>query len=189
MSTRLSAFLKWVTGALALLVAGVALLQLLGNFFVREITEAVDMGAPEAAPAAALGRPAPFFRLPDLDGKPVEISDFRGRPLVVAFWAAWNPAAADQLKILDAYAAKGETPFAILAISSQEDHSAVTSFVRRGGYRVPVLIDEKGAVGERYKAHILPATYFIDAEGIVRDAAVGVLSAETLVDKSAAILR
>ena len=97
---------------------------------------------------------------------------------------------ADQIKILDDHLAKnGEALFKIIAISSQEDRSAVANFINRGGYRVQILLDETGEVGGKYEARNLPATYFIDKNGIARDVFVGILSEKMLVEKIEQLLK
>ena len=138
-----------------------------------------------------IGKQAPFFDLPTIAGDHVRISDFIETPLVVVFWSTWNTAAADQIHILDQYLSRQGTQslVKIIAIDSQEDRSVVSSFMARGGYSVPTLVDTSGSVSEAYHIKSLPTMYFIARDGTIRDAYVGILSEKTLSDKIEQILQ
>lgn len=184
--------MKYIIISIGLLFAGIAALNLFGGSLVQEIIQPVKVSespynGPAASPAA--GKTAPYFELADLAGKKVRISDLAGSPLVLVFWTTWNPAAADQIKIIDDLSRQTDPPqFKIMAIDSQEDRAVVANFIKRGGYQVGSLLDENGAVSESYKITTLPAAYFIDAKGFVRDIELGTLSAAVIVDKAKATI-
>ncbi|OGF62272.1 hypothetical protein A2926_04250 [Candidatus Giovannonibacteria bacterium RIFCSPLOWO2_01_FULL_44_40] len=177
--------MKWIFIIIAAMVLGILLLYFLGGSLISEVTKDVVVEKRGEVLAASLGSPVPFFELSDLSGRMVKITDFLGEPLIVTFWTTWNVASADQIKILDDYLAKNdEALFKIIAVSSQEDKSAVANFINRGGYKVRVLLDETGEAGEKYEARNLPTTYFIDKDGVVRGVFIGVLSEKMLVEKA-----
>ena len=64
----------------------------------------------------------------------------------------------------------------------------VANFIKRGGYKLNILLDLDGAVSELYGARNLPVTYFIDKKGIIKDVFVGVMDKKTIVDKAGAII-
>lgn len=137
----------------------------------------------------SMGKPAPYFKLSDLKSASIQSTDFLGTPIIVTFWTTWNLASADQIKIFHEYITeRKEELFTIITISSQEDKSAVSSFINRGAYTVDVLLDEVGEATEAYKARNLPTTYFIDKNGIVLDIFVGILSKAMLIEKAEKIL-
>jgi peroxiredoxin len=177
-----------------IIVAVIALLffalRLLGNIFIKEIVQDVALKTYENKNViAGLDKEAPFFELPDLNGNKIKLSDFAEFPLVITFWASWNQMSADQIKIFDDILMKNEKMlFKLITINNQEDKSAVGNFIKRGGYKLPVLLDEKGAVGELYRTRNLPVTYFLDKNGVIKDIFVGILSEKMLVDKSEAII-
>lgn len=173
-----------------ILIVGVAALNLLGGFFVREvIQEPTLVESLETVDGTDLGKPAPYFELPDLEGTTIKSSDFLGTPTIVTFWTTWNSAAADQIKIFDDYARKNDgILFKIITISGQEDKSVVTNFMNRGGYKIEVLLDESGAITEAYQARNLPATYFLDTKGMLREVFTGILSEKQLVKKAESLL-
>jgi len=173
-------YLKLILLFLLFGAIGFFVLNLVGDTLVREVVIDVNMKSVEPVFEVEFNKPAPYWKLKDLDGDEHEISDFLGKPLVLVFWVSWNALAADQIRILDDYIAEDQRGlFNILAINNQEDRSIVDSFIKRGGYEVPILLDETGEVGEQYFTKTLPVTYFIDKEGVVKDAFIGVLDQKT----------
>ena len=121
----------------------------------------------------------------------MRLSDFRKKKIVVLnFWTTWNPAAEDELMILDNYyqKIKNSPDFAVLAVNNQEDKKIVDNFLRRSGASLPVLYDERGEAGELYKLSILPTTYFINRRGAVADFYVGILSEAEIKDRAEKLL-
>jgi peroxiredoxin len=165
-------------------------LRIVGNIFIKEIVQDVAPKTYENKnTVVGLDKVAPFFALPDLDGNEIKVSDYEGTPLAITFWATWNQASADQIGILEEILAKNQNMlFKIITINNQEDKSAVRNFIKRAGYKLPVLLDEKGAIGELYRARNLPVTYFLDKNGIIKEIFVGVLNEEMLIAKSEAII-
>jgi len=105
----------------------------------------------------------------------------------LVFWTTWNPAAQDQIAILESYYQKirNQEDVSLITINSQEDKSAVASFLRRGEYELAVLLDEKGEIGELYQINILPAFYFINQDKMVRDKYIGILSEAEIRERAA----
>ena len=166
-------------------------LKIAGSFFIKGIVQEVNIKTYGTENISAdINKEAPFFELADLNSNAIKLSDFSGSPLVVLFWTTWNAQAADQLKIFDDYLVKNpKALFKIIAINNQEDKSVVSNFIKRGGYQLGVLLDEKGAIGELYGARNLPVSYFLDKNGVIKDIFVGVLNEKALVDKSEKIIR
>jgi len=133
---------------------------------------------------------APYFDIPNMSGDHVKLSDFTG-PLVLVFWSTWNTQAADQMKILDDYLAEESSQHVVdvLAVDSQEEPSIVASFIRRGGYQVPVILDTFGSVSGQYSIKALPTFVFIDKTGTVREVYAGILSSKDIGDKVENILK
>ena len=183
-------YLKWMIMVLGVVVLGLMLLGLTGEFLIREVRQDIYLEEPKQVAQPAIGKPAPNFELQDLSARKVNLADFYGSPLVLLFWSSWNTLATDQIKIMDDYLrVHGETLFKIITINQQEDRSVVENFLRRGGYRISVLLDETGEVGERFGIKQVPTTYFLDRQGIVEDIVIGVMDEKTLVDKGERIIR
>ena len=125
---------------------------------------------------------APDFALPDISGEKVKLSDFEGKIIVLTFWTTWNPAAQDQIVILESYfqQIKDNKDIILLTVNNLEDKSVVSNFIKRGEYLLPALLDEEGKVGELYKINSLPATFFINQQGKVKETFVGILNQEEI---------
>jgi len=165
--------------------AGLLLLRLAGSIFIDEVVQDVSVQQEEQPLSVmVVGEKAPFWELTNLAGLEVPITQYLGMPLVLTFWTTWNDSAATQITIFDSYLTEnGSSLWQIATINSQEDKSVVNNFMNRAGYAVPVFLDDSGEIGEAYRIRNLPTTYFIDAEGIIRDVVVGVLSKEMFVNK------
>ena len=161
-----------------------------GVLFLPAATQPASDANVGTADASFVGTRPPYFDLPNLAGDHVTLGDFPDTPVLVVFWSTWDAAAADQVKILDDYLASPSPILAkVIAIDSQEERSVVISFMRRGGYRVPTLVDALGSVSEAYHIKSLPTFYFINAEGLVVATYSGVLSAKAIGDRVEQILK
>jgi len=173
-----------------LIVAGIFMLQIVGQLFIEEVIQEVSLEEPKESRVVVINEQAPYWELSDFIGQKASVSDFLGTPLVLTFWSTWNVVSADQITLFDRFLSENNTSlFKIITINNQEERSTVARFMRRGAYQVPVFLDESGEVGERYKIQTVPTTYFIDGEGIVRDVVVGPLDEGLLLEKVQIILR
>lgn len=183
-------YLKWAIIAVMIAAVGIFLLSQIGGVLISEVIEEIKTEERQDPDAALKGKTTPYFELPELSGATVKITDFLDGPVVVLFWTTWNQNSADQLKILDDYVRiNGDSLFKVIAIASQEDKSAVSNFISRGGYGLTVLLDENGAVGEKYGARNLPTTFFIDKDGFIRDLAVGVINDREILKKAESVIK
>ncbi len=142
----------------------------------------------------AVGSDAPYFDLPLVIGGRANSLDVRDNPLVLTFWSTWNSESVDQMKIFDDYLSSltnenRESSARILTITSQEIKSTVLNVLRRGGYKLEVLNDESGEIGNMYGIQTLPTTFFINREGKILEIFVGTMSRTQLVDKMDKIIR
>jgi len=137
------------------------------------------------AQAPGVGDPAPEFSLRTLDGPAARLSDYRGRAVVVNFWASWcAPCEAELPELVSAYHANEARGLSVLAVNltDQERRTDVLTFVRAAGIPFPVLLDERGRVRERYRLIAVPTTVFIDRTGDVQRIHPGPLTRKGLED-------
>src|SRR3989344_2591006 len=167
---KFPSWIKWLFIIVSIIVAGVVLINYAGKLFIGEVTQELKFKELENVTMAGIDKRAPDFDLVSLEGENVRLADYLGRPTVLMFWTTWNVMSADQMKIFDDYLSKpNKNLFEIVTVSSLEDKSALANFIKRGGYKVKVLLDENGTVAEKYQARNLPASYYIDKEGVLRD--------------------
>ncbi len=143
-------------------------------------TTAARQAPPEAAPApletARIGALAPDFELPDLDGKPVKLSSFRGSPVVLEWFNPGCPfvkASHTKGSLVGAAARHAKAGVVWLAINSgapgKQGHGAFANREGRAAFGLehPILLDESGRVGRAYGAAHTPHMYVIDAQGVL----------------------
>ena len=125
-----------------------------------------------------IGQSAPDFiadgdyqpLLTDLDGSPIRLADFTGRPLWIVFWATWcTPCQQEASHIRAAYHAHADAQLAVLAIDIQEPAAAVREYVESHDLDYAIGLDPTAAVKGLYGAWGLPSHYFVDADGMIRD--------------------
>ncbi len=121
------------------------------------------------------GDKAPEFRLPDMNGQIVNLSDLRGKVVMIHFWATWCPPCVEEIPMLASLNQQlTGTDFAMLAISVDEGGAPdVGSFLQKTGLSVPVLLDPDRATASRYGTFKFPETYILDRGGIVRYKIIG----------------
>jgi peroxiredoxin len=127
--------------------------------------------------AALQGNPAPDFALKDLAGTTVKLSDFRGKVVVLNFWATWCPPCRQEIpSMMRLNQAMAGKDFQMLAVSIDEGgKDAVAGFFRKSGMALPALLDTDQAVGKRYGLTGVPETFVIDKKGVILKKVVGAM--------------
>src|SRR5574337_1276974 len=121
------------------------------------------------------GDRAPEFRLQAQDGRLVSLSEFRGKVVMVHFWATWCPPCVEEIPTIEKlYRDFPGTDFEILAVSVDENGAgAVSSFTQRNNLRLPVLLDPDRATAGSYGTFKFPETYIVDRSGVVKFKVIG----------------
>lgn len=127
---------------------------------------------------------APDFTVYDIDGNAYKLSDFRGKPVILNFWATWcGYCQVEMPDFEEKFKQYGEDiHFIMLNVTdgAQETVETASSFIAEQGYTFPVYYDTDLAATSAYNSSGLPVTYFIDAEGNFVAWQQGMLTAETL---------
>ena len=139
---------------------------------------AILLAGPAAPSIARIGQPAPTFVLADLDGNPLRLEDFRGRPVIVNFWASWCRPCIEEFPLLvRAAAAHRADGLALIGIVFHDRSEAARDFMGRMGATWPTAMDPGDAVATRYGIIGPPDTFFIDRNGLVVGRQIGQLFA------------
>lgn len=121
-----------------------------------------------------VGAVAPDFMLPTLDGGTVTLSQLRGKPVFLNFWATWCPACREEMPHIQKLFLEQDTHgFVVLTVDLAESPATVKSFMEKEGYTLPVALDTAGRIGNLYNVPPLPTTYILDSQGVVRQVRVG----------------
>ena len=128
---------------------------------------------------ARVGAMAPDFTTESLDGATVQLSRYRGKPVLLNFWATWCAPCQDEMPLIqrasDIYKSQG---LVVLAIDYQQtDTSSMQSFLHRVDAHFPALFDPAGQIAAEYGVNIgLPVSVFIDRSGKVSFIQLGQMS-------------
>ena len=143
----------------------------------------IEAGVIDRDQRPEVGQPAPDFalanaRAPD---RAVRLSDFRGRPVVLNWFATWcGPCRAEIPDFQAAYEALGGA-VVFLGVNLEESAEDAAGMLDEFGATYPALLDAEGDVALHYRLPGMPTTFFIDAEGVVRAWGAGLIVEETLV--------
>ena len=129
-------------------------------------------------PAAAAGHPAPDFELSSPDGEIYRLSDFKGQPVILNFWATWcGPCRAEFPEFQEASIDNADS-LVIIGINNTTADQAdqVPDFLEEFGITFPIVLDETGETVKTYRIIGLPTTVFVDSNGIVNEVFTGPLN-------------
>ena len=121
------------------------------------------------------GSPAPNIVLPGLDGKTVDLKDYRGKVVFLNIWATWCPTCRDEMPSMEKLyqELKGE-PFEILAVSVDKSGAkAVAPFMKSYKLSFPALLDPEGTIARPYGVTGVPESYIINKQGFIEKIVIG----------------
>ncbi len=119
-------------------------------------------------PAAQDGRAAPDFRLATPDGTTVRLSDYRGKWVVVNFWASWCGPCRQETPELQRLADRHPQTLVVIGVNQQESAGVAAKFAGQFDVAYPIALDADGAVSVAYRVTGLPRTLLVDPAGVVR---------------------
>ena len=122
------------------------------------------------------GGPTPALELEDMTGQVHRLADYRGKVVLVNFWATWcEPCRAEMPSIDGLRNALDGKPFQVLAVNLAEPLSRIEKFAGMMPLHFPLLRDRDGAVAKAWRARLLPASFLIGRDGRIRYVAYGEL--------------
>jgi peroxiredoxin len=117
-----------------------------------------------------VGMQAEDFSLIDLEGKQQSLSQYRGKIVLVNFWATWcKPCTTEMPAMQTIYDKLRDKGFVVLAVNELEDDAKVREHIKQYGYTFPVLMDRDNKVANQFGVFGLPVSVFIDEKGIVQE--------------------
>lgn len=162
-----------------LIIAGALIMIALALVIIYLTRDRSDV---DASSAAANARPpAADFTLTSFSG-PVSLSDFRGKYVLLNFWATWCPPCQAEMPTLNAYYLLHKNQnFVLLGVDVVEDAATVKTFLQANNISFPVVLDTTGTVSDRYGADALPVSFLVGPDGtLVKAWRPGALSRQML---------
>ena len=126
-----------------------------------------------------VGKQAPDFTLVTMAGTEITLSELRGTPVVLNFWAIYCPPCRSELGYFEQLAEQSAGEVAIIMVNTQDTRSQIEKFF--GDYKVHFTVALGGGtqVSDKYNIQYIPTTFFIDSNGIIRNIKVGAFRNET----------
>jgi peroxiredoxin len=127
-------------------------------------------------PQLARQRMAPPFEVKTMDGQHISLDDLQGKVVLIDFWATWCPSCVEALPHMQHIAQKfAGQPLVVLSVSLDSDDAKWRAFVAKNKMTWPQAYDGgwNGEMGHKFQVHAIPATFTIDADGVLQDAHVG----------------
>lgn len=133
----------------------------------------------KSTPGINVGEKALDFTLKDLSGNEVSLSDYKGKKIMLNFWATWCPPCKAEMPDMQKLYEKHKDELIILAVNLDPQND-VSGFVTDMGLTFPILLEGEAAVNEQYKIISIPTSFFIDEKGVIRSKSVGSINLETM---------
>jgi peroxiredoxin len=163
----------WITLMVMVILLGGSWIVFSKNYVGNSIA---DGGSLEPAPVA--GHPAPNIALADIEGQVIRLSDYKGKPVIVNFWATWCAPCRAEFPEFQQAAVDNADTLTIIGINSTSVDQAhlIPGFLDEYGITFPIVLDESGETVKKYQILGLPTTVFIDSKGIVNEVFTGPLN-------------
>ena len=130
-------------------------------------------------PGPAIGRAAVEFQLQTLEGKSITLESYRGKPLVLNFFASWCDPCRDEMPLINDLAANSDKGnYRVLGVAVEDSRAALDEYKKESHLIFPMALDLNNTVKRSYRIFGPPATFFIDAQGVLRDMVLGPLTKE-----------
>jgi cytochrome c biogenesis protein CcmG/thiol:disulfide interchange protein DsbE len=161
------------------IASAVAMLCVLATAFGTSISRAQHVHPANPSAAPTVGAAAVPFELKSMEGKLLTLDSFRGKPLVLNFFASWCDPCREEMPIINELAAKASNEsYSVLGIAVEDTRAAVSEFAKESKLLFPIALDLNSTVKRAYRIFGPPATFFIDGHGVIRDIVLGPISAE-----------
>ncbi|WP_391559912.1 peroxiredoxin family protein [Robertmurraya sp.] len=181
-----------LTIAIILLAFTIVFINLWKSYTTQQTNEIVEEEAntSENIPGVDLsqvqeGKLAPDFELTTLEGKTANLSDYKGKKVILNFWATWcPPCKAEMPHMQNFYENNKDNGIEVLTVNltnMEKSKSDIEKFVKDYSLSFAVLLDEEGTIGMQYQAFTIPTSYIIDSNGIISKEIVGPMDEDMMI--------
>jgi cytochrome c biogenesis protein CcmG, thiol:disulfide interchange protein DsbE len=129
----------------------------------------------------AIGREAPNFTYLDLSGGSKELREFRGKVVILRFWADWCPYCAVEMPIIEkVYQELKDKGLGVLAVNVKQSEASTRTYVEKLGVTYPIALDRDGKITELYEVKGIPVNFIINKQGVLKELIVGAITDVTM---------
>jgi peroxiredoxin len=161
------------------ILAGLILFVIFQHFYKIEDSQAIE--ASKAAYGIGAGMSASTFTLKNLAGEEVSLEDYRGKKVMLNFWATWCPPCKEEMPAMEQFYKDKSKDVEILAVNLDPQNN-VKSFVKDNELTFPILLDEDGATQQTNSIISIPTTFIIDEHGLILKKHIGSMTYEQMQD-------
>jgi DsbE subfamily thiol:disulfide oxidoreductase len=141
------------------------------------LTPITDLNAERFSPwtiERLIGKEAPGFTVKDLSGKSISLSSFKGKPILLNFWATWCPYCRKERPYLNfIYEEYKDKGLVIIAVSTDRSPQKVKAYLKKISMDFVILHDNNKEAAESYGVYVLPTSFLIDRRGIIKHKFIG----------------
>ncbi len=121
-----------------------------------------------------VGNPAPDFTLQTVDGQTVTLSELRGKPVILNFWASWCVPCREEFPLLvGAYQQYSQQGLQIVGVIHDDGPQTATDFAKQYGATWPLVLDPNEVAWNAFHGSFVPVSYYIDRDGVIRAVSYG----------------
>jgi thiol-disulfide isomerase/thioredoxin len=169
--------MRWLLGGLVV----AAVIVLIAAFYPNE-------NAPDRGPAQTIGAELPALTLPALHGSQVSLQAFRGKDTLVNVWATWCGPCRREMPALSLLSHTMGPKLTVVAIDQGEDAKVVDAYIREFKVAFPIYLDPDQRMGTTLHLVGLPSSFFVDRNGVIKDAVDGEMTYQMMSDKAHALV-
>lgn len=145
--------------------------------------EAIALSNPKASKDEAHHELATDFSLKTVDGETIRLSDYRGKTVILNFWATWCPPCQAEMPHIQKFHASHKENVEVIAVnltSQDNGTAALQKFIDDYKLTFTIPLDTNGTIGKQYKAYTVPTSYIIDSKGYIVNKVIGPMNQEMM---------
>lgn len=151
----------------------------------KPVTNTAEAGDAKGDPnkvGLAIGNIAPDFELKTMDGETKKLSDFRGEPTMLNFWATWCPPCQAEMPDMEKFYKDTQMPIVSVNLTkSERSMDSVKEFIKDYKLTFPIMLDEKLDASKKYAIQPIPTTYILDKDGRIHAKRIGPMNYDYMV--------
>lgn len=166
---------------LAIIVASIAIIGLKNPNYTANAVKSENVGT-------SIGDFAPDFELESIAGKKAKLSDFKGKAVILNFWASWCAPCKEEMPLFENIY-RSDSDIVVIGVNLQESRKNVADFIEKFDISFPILLDPNSEVKGLYNVFTQPVTYFINKEGKIIDKKFGPLTEGEISEKRSKLFK
>lgn len=159
-------------------------------FIINGCSPSTSTNPKDTVSGTGIGNLAPDFQLMDMEGQNVTLSNLRGSPVIMNFWASWcSPCRQEMPFLQQIYEDWNNKGVILLTINLRETPSEIMQFMQSNSLSFPVLLDADASVTQNYNVVGIPTTFFVDKDGVIQAKKLGPFNSKAEIENNISIIQ